>query len=171
MERYLIIPDAEPIDDAENQDPQPEPEPDNFESAMKRARLAIPVAAGTKYMNLNFIKPDTNVVERLFSLTNKVWVEGRKSMTPGHTELLLLLKCNRDLWDANLVYKCRSDPRQRPALAQAQPLQDAEEAAQDFADMLDDPEMGAYQNAFLLAGEDADFWDDDNIAAMLGNLD
>lgn len=38
-------------------------------------------------------------------------------MTPAHTELLLLLKCNRDLWDNHLVYKCRSDPRIRPNVA------------------------------------------------------
>jgi hypothetical protein len=86
MERFLLVPEdndvIEEIDPNEN----------NFEAQLKRARLAIPLVAQTKYINLSFIKPDTCIVERLFSLTNKVWVEGRKSMTPAHTELLLLLK-------------------------------------------------------------------------------
>ena len=36
---------------------------------------------------------------------------------------------------------------------------------------LDHPETGQYQNAFLDAEEDSDFWDDDNFAAFLGVLD
>jgi hypothetical protein len=37
--------------------------------------------------------------------------------------------------------------------------------------LLDIPEMGQYQNVFLDAAEDGDFWDDDNIAAFLGDID
>jgi hypothetical protein len=158
MERFLLVPVDEELVIAE-QDPNDE---DNFEAQLKRARLAIPVITKSKYLNLSFIKPDTCVVERLFSLTNKVWVEGRKSMTPAHTELLLLLKCNRDLWDSQLVYKCRSNPRLRPNVemqVDAVPLQ------------LDDPDMEDHHFAFLQEGEDGDFWDDDNIAEMLGNID
>ena len=160
MERFLLVPvDEEPAVEDEIQE-----EEDNFEAQLKRARLANPVVVNSKYMNLTFIKPDTCVVERLFSLTNKVWVEGRKSMTPAHTELLLLLKCNRDLWDAILVYKCRSNPRLRP-------VDNEEEVQVPFVEQLDNPEMEGHVFAFMQQGEDADFWDDDNIAAMLGNLD
>ena len=114
MERFLLVPaDEEPAVGEEVAE-----EEDNFEGQLKRARLANPIVGKSKYMNLTFIKPDTCVVERLFSLTNKVWVEGRKSMTPAHTELLLLLKCNRDLWDSKLVYKCRSNPRLRPVVSE-----------------------------------------------------
>ena len=95
-------------------------------------------------------------------------------MTPAHMELLLVLKCNRDLWDSNLVYKCRSSPRLRPH----NPIQAgaAEEIAQDAApgmlvEQLDNPEMGDHEFVFMQLGEDADFWDDENIAEMLGDLD
>ena len=93
-------------------------------------------------MNLTFIKPDTCVVERLFSLTNKVWVEGRKSMTPAHTELLLLLKCNRELWDAKLVYKCRSNPRLKPVVNE-------EEVQVPLVEQLDNPGMEGHAFAFM----------------------
>lgn len=161
MERFLLVPvDVVPVVAGEGEVLEEE---DNFEAQLKRARLANPIVEKSKYMNLSFIKPDTCVVERLFSLTNKVWVEGRKSMTPAHTELLLLLKCNRDLWDAKLVYKCRSNPRIRPV--------NDEEIQVPLVEQLDDPENADHVFAFMQQGEDADFWDDDNIAAMLGNID
>ena len=79
-------------------------------------------------------------------------------MTPAHTELLLLLKCNRDLWDSQLVYKCRSNPRLRP-------VDEIQEDGEPPAPiLLDDPEMEDHQFAFLQDGEDGNFWDDDNIA-------
>ena len=162
MERFLLVPaDEEPAVGEEVAE-----EEDNFEGQLKRARLANPIVGKSKYMNLTFIKPDTCVVERLFSLTNKVWVEGRKSMTPAHTELLLLLKCNRDLWDSKLVYKCRSNPRLRPVVNEEEV-----QVQVPLVEQLDDPEIAGHVFAFMQQGEDADFWDDDNIAAMLGNID
>ena len=164
MERFLLVP-ADDVIEVVN--PAAE---DSFEAQLKRARLAIPVVAKSKYMNLSFVKPDTCIVERLFSQTNKVWVEGRKSMTPAHTELLLLLKCNRDLWNSETVYKCRSDPRLRPNIVM-QVVDEDEDAMEVLPLQLDDPEMEGHQFAFLQDGEDGNFWDDDNIAAMLGDLD
>lgn len=170
MEKFLILPADDNLVAMEEIDPNE----DNFEAQLKRARREIPVVSNTKYMELSFIKPDTCVVERLFSQAKKVWIESRKSMTPAHMELLLVLKCNRDLWDSNLVYKCRSSPRLRPH----NPIQAGaeEEIAQDAApgmlvEQLDNPEMGDHEFVFMQQGEDADFWDDENIAAMLGDLD
>ena len=105
-------------------------------------------------------------------MTNKVWVEGRKSMTPAHTELLLLLKCNRDLWDSHLVYICRGDPRIRPNVAVQADEGDEKAAAaapEQLVELLDGEEEQEY--AFIERGEDTDFWDDDNIAEMLGDID
>ena len=170
MAKFLLRPDNEDLNIA--QVVQNDPNEDNFEAQLKRARLAIPVVADSKYVNLSFIKPDTCVVERLFSMTNKVWVEGRKSMTPAHTELLLMLKCNRSLWDSHLVYKCRSNPRIRPNVAGAadEMNEEAADAAPDqLVELLDGDEEQQY--VFMEGGEDADFWDDDNIAEMLGDID
>ena len=36
---------------------------------------------------------------------------------------------------------------------------------------LDDPDVFDHQVAFIQGGEGGDFWDDDNIAEMLGNID
>ena len=57
-------------------------EVDSYEALVKRARQEIPVIVMTKYINTAFVKPDTNVCERLFSLS--VWREDRKSMTQAH---------------------------------------------------------------------------------------
>lgn len=160
MDRFLLV----PVDEKAAVEEEIAEEEDNFEAQLKRARLANPVVVNSKYMNLTFLKPDTCVVERLFSLMNKVWVEGQKSMTPAHTELLLLLKCNRELWDAKLVYKCRSNPRLRPVVNE-------DEVEVPLVEQLDNPGMEGHVLAFMQQGDDADFWDDFNIAAMLGDID
>ena len=79
------------------------------------------------------------------------------------------------------MFKIRRDLRPRPGLPPPQPALEAaggeanaaiaEANVEEFVLQLDDPEMGQYQNAFLDAEEDGDFWDDDNIAAFLGVLD
>ena len=95
-------------------------------------------------------------------------------MTPATLEMMMFLKINRDLWNQNLVH--RRDPRPRPQLPvpAAQEGADAEVVAaiaeanvEEFVLQLDNQ----YQNAFLDAGEDGDFWDEDNIAAFLGHLE
>ena len=53
MERFLLVP-ADDVIEVVN--PAAE---DSFEAQLKRARLAIPVVAKSKYMNLSFVKPDT----------------------------------------------------------------------------------------------------------------
>jgi hypothetical protein len=62
-----------------------------------------------------------------------------------------------------------STAAQPPGSGQAAAI--AEDNAEEFAQLLDIPEMGQYQNVFLDAAEDGDFWDDDNIAAFLGDID
>ena len=100
---------------------------ESFEVQLKKSRRAISVVSKTKYINLSFIKPDTNIVERLLSQTKKVWVNTGKSMTPAHMELLLLLKCNRDLWDFNLVYKSRTNPGLPPPVVNEDKNMEVEE--------------------------------------------
>lgn len=92
-------------------------EAESYESLMKKARQEIPVALESNYINTSFVKADTNICERLFSVSRKVWREDRKSMTTAHFELVMVLKCNRELWDDRLVFKCRTNPRRRPGPA------------------------------------------------------
>ena len=125
---------------------------ENFEALMKRARREIPIMVASKYINLAFVKADTCVVERLFSITRKVWREDRKSMTQAHMELVMFLKCNRDLWDSHLIFKCRTNPRRRvvPAAAVA-----ADQAA-PVADEVEDGGAALGELVAFLADLDAE---------------
>ena len=100
-------------------------------------------------------------------------------MSTSTFELVMGLKCNRALWDERLVYKCRTNPRRRPApvalpavieagvnaIAPAvnapvmnAPAVNAAVAAAELAAFIDDLDaelMGNHQNAFLRAGIEA----------------
>ena len=58
-----------------------------------------------EYLNLNFVPPTSNVVERLFSNARLVLTDYRKSMTPYTFECVMFLKINRNFWDLDLVAK------------------------------------------------------------------
>jgi hypothetical protein len=165
-------------------DDEAEDDHDDVHSMLKRARKDIPAAVGsTKYINLSFIQPTSNCVERLFSRTRKVWREDRKKMTPSHMEMLMFLTINRDLWDEMLVWKCRTNPRRRQnldalgarlaedliavnqggeAAADIQNPLAAAEALEAFRAELDNENMEDHRNVFLPNGDDADqdLWDD-----------
>ena len=134
----------------------------NFESAVKRARLLAPVSQGSRYVNLSYILPASNVVDVYFPSSRALWRDERKKMTPAALEMMMYLKINRDLWDQNLVFKIRRDPRARPA-ADAFDEEEQGHAAMNavaFALQLDSPDMGDYQYAFMDTEADGDFWDD-----------
>jgi hypothetical protein len=57
----------------------------------------------TAYIDMSFIPPTSNIVERLFSAARLVLTDYRKSMTPYTFECVMFLKMNRKLWDASLV--------------------------------------------------------------------
>ena len=57
------------------------------------------------YIDVSFISPTSNVVERLFSLAKLVFSNVRRSLLPRNLEMILFLKTNRDLWDLELVAK------------------------------------------------------------------
>jgi hypothetical protein len=59
-----------------------------------------------EYMDLKYIPPTSNIVERLFSKSKLILSDVRKSMLPANLEMLLFLKVNRNLWDLALVGKC-----------------------------------------------------------------
>jgi hypothetical protein len=59
--------------------------------------------AASKYVNLNWVPPTSNVVERLFSASRQVLTDYRKSMSPYTFECIMFLKMNRKYWDIDLV--------------------------------------------------------------------
>jgi hypothetical protein len=61
-----------------------------------------------EFVNLGFVSPTSNVVERLFSAARMVLTDYRKSMSPYSFECVMFLKTNRALWtvhDINSLLK------------------------------------------------------------------
>ena len=56
-----------------------------------------------EYIDMSFIPPTSNIVERLFSAARLVLTDYRKSMSPYTFECVMFLKVNRKLWDSSLV--------------------------------------------------------------------
>ena len=57
----------------------------------------------TSYINLDFIVPTSNCVERLFSQGKRVFRHSRQSLLPYNFEAIMFLKANRGLWDIDVV--------------------------------------------------------------------
>ena len=57
----------------------------------------------SKYGNLQYISPTSNIVERLFSSSRQVLTDYRKSMSNYSFESVMLLQCNSSLWDLELI--------------------------------------------------------------------
>ena len=57
------------------------------------------------FINLEFIPPTSNVVERLFSSARLILTDYRKSMSPYTFECIMFLKFNSNLWDISTVSK------------------------------------------------------------------
>lgn len=68
--------------------------------SVKRAR----VIADSKYVDCRFIRPTSNMCERLFSISKQVLTDSRKSLLPVNLETQIFLKLNRHLWDAELFH-------------------------------------------------------------------
>jgi hypothetical protein len=57
----------------------------------------------SKYRPLLHLCPTSVVVERLFSRAKLIMTPNRRRMDPSTLEMLLLLRCNKDLYDARTV--------------------------------------------------------------------
>ena len=86
-------------------------------------------------------------------------------MTPATMEMIMFLKINRGLWDPTLIVKIRRNPRPRPVVPENVLT------VQDFLFLLDHSEMADYQNVFISAEEDGDYWEDDVVPDFLGGID
>jgi hypothetical protein len=75
------------------------------QKALKNKRRKLFIMNDRRYMNLEFIPPTSNIVERLFSSARLVLTDYRKSMSPYTFECVMFLKFNTSLWDINTVSK------------------------------------------------------------------
>jgi hypothetical protein len=59
----------------------------------------------SKYVNLQWIPPTSNMAERLFSRMKLIFSDKRKMMHPSTMEMIMMLLCNKDCWDVFTVNK------------------------------------------------------------------
>ena len=59
---------------------------------------------------MQHIAPTSNVCERLSSRAKLIMRPHRKMMSPYHLDMLIFLRCNKELWDATTVEECLKDP-------------------------------------------------------------
>lgn len=71
---------------------------------LKKQRLS-------QYQDLSFIPPTSNHAERFFSAASFVMTDLRKRTLPKNLEMIMFLKCNRELWDAKLLAKAFNDEK------------------------------------------------------------
>lgn len=76
------------------------------DQVLKKQRLS-------EYQDLSFIPPTSNLAERFFSAASFVMTDLRKSTLPKNLETIMFLKCNRDLWDAELLTKVFNEERRK----------------------------------------------------------
>ena len=71
--------------------------------AVKKARAAL--ENKRKYIDLTFIPPTTNIVERLFNECRLILTDYRSCMHPDTFQDVMMLKANRTLWNVTLIQK------------------------------------------------------------------
>ena len=76
----------------------------NFAQRLLKKRR-VSVHDPSEFMDLSFIPPTSNIVERLFSAAKLVLRDQRASLLPITFEMLLFLKVNRDWWNLQTVHK------------------------------------------------------------------
>jgi hypothetical protein len=54
------------------------------------------------YLDLRFIRPTTNVCERMFSVAGFTFTKTRQRLLPQSLEMQFFLKANAHLWDEQL---------------------------------------------------------------------
>lgn len=89
----------------------------NFELIKKRARMESHEHP-SNYIDISFVEPTSNIAERLFSRTRKVRTYDRMRMKPSVLEIVMLLKYNRDLWNADTIIKAKKNPRNNDRIPQ-----------------------------------------------------
>ena len=74
---------------------------DSFaERALKRSRITT--VSSNQFINTNFLLPTSNDVERLFSMSKRIFTVKRRSLARSTLEALMFLNRNRALWNQAL---------------------------------------------------------------------
>ena len=62
------------------------------------------VQASSNYIDLQFVRPTSNICERFFSISKLALPDYGKRLLPSSLEMQLFLKVNRHLWDIQLFH-------------------------------------------------------------------
>ena len=79
--------------------------------ALKRKRVKD-TRNSSRYFDTTFISPTSNEVERLFSMTSRIFSAKRRQLLPRTLEAIVFLKRNRTLWNLALLSCIVNDPIQ-----------------------------------------------------------
>jgi hypothetical protein len=78
--------------------------------ALKRQRMQQQ-SMSSGYLDTRFLLPTSNHVERLFSMSKRLFSTKRRRLLPRTLEALVFLKQNRSLWDLSLVASIVNEDR------------------------------------------------------------
>jgi len=78
-------------------------EDEDFATQQLKKQRSSSEQPASRYCNLDWIPPTSNVCERLFSQAGLVLTDVRKRLSEDNFDRLLRLKVNRDMWDVQLV--------------------------------------------------------------------
>ena len=81
------------------------------EQRVKRSRI------NGQIRPMTHLSPTSNIVERLFSNAKLIMTDQRRSMDPSTLETILMLKLNKDLWDARDIERIRRQAADERAAA------------------------------------------------------
>ena len=83
-------------------------EDDDFASMILKKRTKVTTSSG--YLDLHFLLPTSNLLERFFSVAGLALTNLRQRLTPEHLEQQLFLKANSKLWNIHTVSKVLNKP-------------------------------------------------------------
>lgn len=78
------------------------------QKALKKRRLSVS-RNSSRFINTSFLSPTSNEVERLFSMTARVFSTKRRQLLPRTLESLVFLNRNRTLWNVGTVSRIVND--------------------------------------------------------------
>jgi hypothetical protein len=123
---------------------QPLPQSTSFVTSVLGKRTAEAASqsptTSSPYEDLSWIPCTSNCVERLFSVGRINLPYNRKSLSPEHVNMILMLKANRDLWDAHVMSDLVVErtggfkPRTRAPLWPLPPSQEGDDVASSDED-------------------------------------
>ncbi|KAH9123596.1 hypothetical protein AeMF1_005451 [Aphanomyces euteiches] len=75
----------------------------NFAEQLLSAKRRKMNSVTSKYVNLCFVLPTSNIVERLFSVAKGILTDYRKHMSPMNFEMIIFLRANSGYWTLNTL--------------------------------------------------------------------